>query len=447
MRKSRAYYQYMLDLADNKVSYYSSDDVSQIVYDLLDEGEVDEAMAACRKGQKQHPDEAVLQLIEAKVLLHQRDYANAQRVLECNPERETPFGYSIQFGINIGHGHAASALEQLQQQLRAYRILPLEYVEIIDENFDHLPYDLTAQHLLQTYQMLKEERPSDDQSAEVYGRIGGMLMDCHAHADAITVLETAIDHDAYDIYSWQDLTRCQFELQRFDDCLYSSEMGLAIDPLNPLFNFVLGVIKAQDGHAREAIDHLELARQYVEGKLKHEAIEQERSEVERQTCITYEILGRCYMQTDDPDKAIACFTTLVGHAPHMAESHFLLATALTDKGQKDEAFTQIEEALRIEPTNEVYLSFKLTLLTDKHSFEDAISVLDLLIELQPDSRRYLLAKAELSLNLRRYEDADQAYRKLLRMKPKDPTSITLMKAYFESIGDVEALRKINNRRR
>ena len=29
----------MLDLADDKVSYYSTDDISQIIYDLLDDGE------------------------------------------------------------------------------------------------------------------------------------------------------------------------------------------------------------------------------------------------------------------------------------------------------------------------------------------------------------------------------------------------------------------------
>ena len=44
-KKSRAYYQYMLDLADNKVSYFSTDEISQVIYDLLDEGDADEAIS------------------------------------------------------------------------------------------------------------------------------------------------------------------------------------------------------------------------------------------------------------------------------------------------------------------------------------------------------------------------------------------------------------------
>ena len=53
----------MLDLADDKVSYYSTDDISQIIYDLLDDGDAEEAMAACQKGLDQHPEDEFLELI------------------------------------------------------------------------------------------------------------------------------------------------------------------------------------------------------------------------------------------------------------------------------------------------------------------------------------------------------------------------------------------------
>ena len=58
----------MLDLADDKVSYYSTDDISQIIYDLLDDGDAEEAMAACQKGLDQHPEDEFLELIEAAIL-------------------------------------------------------------------------------------------------------------------------------------------------------------------------------------------------------------------------------------------------------------------------------------------------------------------------------------------------------------------------------------------
>ena len=82
-------------------------------------------------------------------------------------------------------------------------------------------------------------------------------------------------------------------------------------------------------------------------------------------------------------------------------------------------------------------------ITPQGAKNEALQVLDELIELDPKSKTYLLAKAELSLSLKRYDEADRAYRTLLKLKPKDSTSRELMRAYFEAIGDNEALKKLN----
>ena len=71
----------MLDLADDKVSYYSTDDISQIIYDLLDDGDAEEAMAACQKGLDLHPEDEFLELIEAKILLHMNRFDEAEKLV------------------------------------------------------------------------------------------------------------------------------------------------------------------------------------------------------------------------------------------------------------------------------------------------------------------------------------------------------------------------------
>ena len=443
-KKSRAYYQYMLDLTDNKVSYYSSDDISQIIYDLLDDGEAEEAMAACQRGLDQHPEDDYLELVEAKILLHMKRYDEAKKLLKSNPDEQSPFGLGIRFGIDVMTGDQKEAFETLFNHLQKEHLTGLEFVEIIDELFDRLPHHITAEYLSKAAEIVYD-RPTkaEEQDAEALGRMGALLMDCNCHRDAIPVLEHALDMDAYDVYSWQDLSRSLFELRMFDECRNSCEMGIAIDPKNPLFNFALGYILFQKGENAEAVEHLEIARQYAEGKLQHEAPHVDQQEAEEQTSITYDLLASAYMALDEFDKARECYEMLVQRIPKYADAYYQLSSLAIDKGNSPEAIDYILKAIQIEPDNTTYLSFYVTLLTELHRFDEALQVLDKLIELEPKSKTYLLAKAELSLNLRHYEEADKAYRLLLKLKPKDSTSRELMRAYFEAIGDNEALKKLN----
>lgn len=443
MKKSRSYYQYMLDLADNKVSYYSTDEIAQIVFDLLDEGEATEAMSACQKGLDQHPGDEYLELIEAKILVRLERFAEADRLIRNNHEEESPFGIGIRFGIDVATSNKEQAFETLYNQLRADKILALEFVEIIDELFDHLPRHLVAEYMNKASHFVVERKQKpDEKDAEALGRMGALLMDCHCHREAIPVLEKALDFDAYDVYSWQDLSRCQFELQLYDDCRQSCEMGLAVDPENPLFNFALGYIQCQNNEFAEAIEHLEISRRYAEGKLQHENLNIDHVEAEQQTNFTYEMLGICYNAINDTQKARECYEILVNRIPSFADGYLRLATLALEIGDLNSAMGNINEALRLDPLNKSYLAFRVTLLTSLHRFEEALKELDKLIELEANPKTYLLAKAELCISLKRFDEADQAYRELLKLRPTETALCQLMRAYFESIGDEEALKQI-----
>lgn len=433
----------MLDLIDKKVSYYSTDDISQIVYDLLDDGDAAEAMSACQKGLDQHPGDEYLELIEAKVLIHLKRFQEAEHLLKGNPDEQSPFGIGIRFGIDAATGDKHQAFATLLQHLKDDHLLALEFVEIVDEMFDHLPHHLTAEFMKQAadYVSGRKAKP-DEQDAEALGRMGALLMDCHCHREAIPVLEKALDFDAYDVYSWQDLSRCQFELQMYDACRQSCEMGLAVDPENPLFNFILGYIQSQNNEQAEAIEHLEIARRYAEGKLQHEVINLERQEAEQQTNFTYEMLGNCYTALGQTQKARECYEVLVNRIPSFADGYMRLASLVLEQGNLNDALGYVDDAINIEPENRSYRAFRTTVLTSLHRFDDAIAELNHLITLDPTSKTYLLAKAELCLSLKRFSDADSAYRALLELNPKDKTTRELMRAYFESIGDDEALRRV-----
>lgn len=441
--KSRAYYQYMIDLIDRKPSYYSADDVGQIAYDLLDEGNAAEALNACKLGLLQHPDDDYIQLIEAKVLLHMHRFDEAEKIWQSQKDSEIdPFKISIRFGLDAMQHDQEEAFGYLLRQLKEGHLLLMEFIDIIDELFDVLPHTMTARYLKEAMTWMEQNSKKEEKLPEAIARIGAFLMDCGCSKDAIPVLEKSLDLDAYDVYSWQDLARCQFDNKFYDDCANSCEMGLAIDPKNPLFNFALGYIRYTEENFEEAAEHLEIVRQFAEGHIEHEELHLERQEAEQQTAITYDLLGACYVSLNRLEEAMVCYQTLVNRLPSCDEGYFHMATIALDLGDIRGALQHTENAIAINPKNTTYLSLRVTLLTDLRRFEDALKGLDDLVKLQPKSKAFLLAQAELSLNLHHYEKADKAYRKLLKMKPSDFASKELMRAYFESIGDNDALKEI-----
>lgn len=442
-RKSRAYYQYMLDVADQKVGYYSTDDISLIVYDLLDEGDEEEALAVCQKGLDQHPGDEFVLIIKAKVLARMHRFDESERLLLGNPDEHSPFGISIRFVIDLHRYGSQHALTLLLDDLDKQHLLPIEAVDIIDEYLEDIDNTDVCLPLQQIAGKLQNpQTDNESQTSELLGRIGALLMDSSNHREAIAVLERALDIDAYDIYSWQDLARCQLDQHLFDQCEQSCEMGLAIDPTNPLFNFALGFILSEKKQYDEAIPHFELARQYTEGKLRHENVNLDKQESEQRRNLTYELLGSAYQAVGQLDQAIECFEQLTRNLPHFSPGHHHLALLLSDKGDPRGAVHQLTLALEDDPDNTSYRALRATILAEQGEYDQALADLDRLIEHNPRSQSYLLAKAELSFSLKRFNEADMAYRSLLKLHPKDETSRSLLRAYFEAIGDDEALKKL-----
>lgn len=433
----------MLDKADGKIGWYSTEDIEQIVYDLIEEGDVDEAMRACQIGLDQHPDDECLVLVEAKVLIHQHRIDEAERLIGKKESNADPFEVSVRFGIMAGKGNVKEAFSYLFGHLSSGVITRFEYVSIIEELFDALPHTQIAENLVKVAQLpdTSNKDPKDD--LEALARIGGMLMDCNCHEEAIPILENALDQDAYDVFTWQDLARCQYTLKQMDKCAYSCEMGLAIDPNNPLLSYLLGFIRFDNKDFQGCIEPLTNVCSFAEGKLKHEDVGLDREQAELQFNLSLEMLSTAYSEIGDTDKSIACLQQLIDRMPKTDTNYVKLATLYMSIGDSPSALTQIEHAIALDPKQVEYKALRVAMLTDMHRFDEAMTGLDELIRLEPRSKAFLLAKAELAMSLKKFDEADKTYRRLLKLKPKDYASKEMMRIYFESIGDEEALKMID----
>lgn len=436
-KKSEAYYRYKAEQARGVFPYFETDDIEQIVYDLLDDNSPLEALDVLDQGLKQHPDNESLTKLKVLILIHFQRLEEARELFAKYEGDGTDSTETLTFAFDVVTGKSRSALRRMLTKLRHKQIASVDYINLIDEMWTEIPDDVKIQYLSSAIDLISD-------SSEALARIGAMMMDLKHHEMAIPSLEKALDIDAYDIYTWQDLTRCAFELQDYDKCEESCDFGIAIDPNNPLFHFVRGfILLSQKFDFKAALESLIICKKVFEGELKHEDIAIPANEREAQISMTYDMLAQCYNNLDDIDNSIACYEKLVKRMPDHHEAMFELTRQYLDKGDFPKGLEMVNKAIKLNPRNTAYLSLKASILASMHCFEEAMETLDRLIKIKPGSKNFVLAKAELALGTHNYDVADKEFRKLLSMKPKEQTTKTLLKEYFLSIGDTDALKEID----
>lgn len=267
-------------------------------------------------------------------------------------------------------------------------------------------------------------------------------MDLHQFQQATIALEHAIDIDAYNIYSWQDLARCYFTMGEDEKCADACEYGLAIDPKNPALSFTRAYVMFNRQEFEKAIPLLDISRQYAEGKLKSDIFVGTEPEVREQANLTYMMLGQCYRNLEQTDKAIECFEILCERNPKDVEAIINLSTLYLERGDVSKALEVIDGAYALHPKEAPILALKVTMLTTLHRFEEAKEMLDKLIALKPRTYSYRLAKAHLCISIGHDEEGDKTFRELLSLNPKDKHVRQMLIDYFTTIGDKEALSKL-----
>lgn len=434
-KKTPAYYRYLQDAASQKLSYYESEEVEDAAYDLVDDGKLDEAYTLVKHGLKLHPGDENLELLMIWLLMHTQRVNEAEVLFEKYKNQDTDVVLRLKFEFEVYNGHPHQALSHFLPLLHSGKIHPADWTQTINEVFDLLNAEVLSPYLLMAMDMMPD-------NAEAWGQLGGLLMDLHQLQQATIALEHAIDIDAYNIYSWQDLSRCYFFLGEDEKCADACDYGLAIDPKNPILSFTRAYIHCNKSEYKEAIPLLEISRQYAEGKLKTDFFAGNEQEMREQANTTYQMLANCYRNNNQTDKAIECFEILFERNPKDIEAIVNLSTLYLERGDTPKAEKVLTDALLLHPKDNSLLALKVTILTTMHKFDEALEVLDRLIALKPRTYSYRLAKAHLCISIGKDEEGDKTFRELLALNPKDKQVRQMLIDYFSTIGDKEALEKL-----
>ena len=437
-KKSDAYYRYRSEQARGFFPYFEVEEIEDIMFDLLDDYLYSEALEVVNMGLKQHKDDEELVKLKILILIHMNCIEEAQSLFSPYKDDGTESTETLNFAFEVAAGRELSAIRRMATRLHKGEMSSLDYVNLIDEMWEEI--SSYGKH-----RAIEAAEKYIHDNTEALARVAAMCMDLNMQKRALPLLEKALDIDAYDIYLWQDLARCAFELRMIDKCEEACEFGIAIDPYNPLLHFVRGFIMASEKeNFEEALESLEVCRKYFEGELQHDEINIPIRELQAQFSMTYDLLALCYSKLDEIDKAIENYEKLLVRVPDNHEIKFAYTQALLLKGDYPKALEIINEAIKVQKRNTAYLALKASRLASMHSFDEALETLDRLIKIKPKSKSFVLAKAELALGIKKYDVADKAFRKLLTMKPKEETMRRLMKDYFLSIGDNEAIQEIDS---
>ena len=145
-KKSDAFYRYKAEQSRNVFPYFESDEIEQIVYDLLDDFNMFEAIDVINQGLKQHPNNEDLVKLKVLLLIHTLHVDEAKGLFEPYINDGTESTETLKFAFDVVDGKDLSAIRRLAARLHRKEISSIDFVNnimrcgrkyLLSENFEH----------------------------------------------------------------------------------------------------------------------------------------------------------------------------------------------------------------------------------------------------------------------------------------------------------------------
>lgn len=435
-KKSDSYNRYKAEYAKGKFPYFDTEEIEEIVNQLLNERNFSEAYHVIDEGLKLHPNNPqLLKLSDVTTILEKMEAVfQAPNVTSFYDEKIDKI--AIHFASEVSQGRYRSALRNLISLARKNELPLLQFCLIVDMHWNEIPTRALARYLIMALSIKSDK-------AIAYSRLGFMFRDLEYDEYAIIAFEKSLDIDAYNINTWQELALTTFDSSNYEKSMDACDYGLAVDPQNPLLHFLRGIMLADENQYEPALESLEICRNYFESKsdnTSHNMLD----DIGFHVSLFYNYIGKCCLMLDKVDKAIEAYGHVLDLVPNDSEALHQLTQCYLDKGDLPNALQTIDKVLKTKRRSIKDLTLKASILSTMGRYDEAFSTIDIMIRNNPKNCNSIMAKAQLALGMGKTDIADESFRKLLSLKPKDEKIKTLMRDYFESINDTDAFREIDN---
>ncbi len=394
---------------------------------------LNEAESVLRQAQYRYPDDLLVNLSLADVLIQQKP-SKAREVIRFASaavalRKESPGGYLLLAAALSVEGRPDEAVPVLR---KAIELAPkhatahhnLGYVLYRKGDHDEaiaayrraiaLKPDYASAHN-NLGDALKDKGRLDDalvayrkavalapENAFFHNDLGSALRRKGAHDEAIAAHRKSIALKPDHALAHSCLGDVLKDKDRLDEALVAYRKAVELGPENAFYHNDLGLALSTKGQYDEALRHL------------HRAIE-----LSPRSAVHHNTLGYVLNRKGDHDEAIAAYRRAIALKPDYASAHNNLGDAFRDKGRLDEALVAYRKAVALSLENAVYHNDLGWALTKKGRYAEALRHLHRAIELGPKnaSYRHNLAYA---LDLKgSLDDALAAYRKAIELGPKN----------------------------
>lgn len=336
-------------LKTNKVFFFDSEEIEEIVLYYLDTGKTNLAKRALKLGLEQHPKSTGLRLVQVEILVYENNFDTAEQILNelynVEPTNEEIY---IQKAILLSKkGEHQKAVEFLEIALKytddyadVYSLIGMEYLfmdnlEAAKENF---------------IKCLEEDK--DDYSA-LYNVIYCFDF-LEQRKEAVEFLNSFINENPYSEVAWHQLGIEYYELEEYELAIRAFDFAIVIDEL------FLGA-------------YIEKAKSLERLKKYKEAIEcyNHTLEIDDPTPYAYLRIGQCFEELGNIDKAIKYYRKATIEDPTLEKGWLAIIDLHIRKENFKKALVYIDKALDIDNENEFYWIYYANVHHRFRNFEEA----------------------------------------------------------------------------
>lgn len=366
----------------------------------LGQGDIWTADTYIAKAAELHPDDAEVQIVEARMLGASGDIDGAlaliQRVIEAQPYKRDAWSLK---------GDFLSAQEKLPEALAAFEVAIELSPENMDDRFKRGLLNLHLQRpeeVVPDIEFLLEAAPKHPLSNYLQGSL-----DFHSgnYADSITALTLAEPAaEQYPLILFYLAGAYLVEGSEVQALKYAERL-VSINP-----NFAPGRVLLASIYVKNS--DAEAAQRTLRPVLDADPTDGP----------ALKLMAKALMLGGETDQALKILRTLQQMAPDSAVAHFELGAGLLFDGQGDAANQQFEAALALDPTMEQAAILRMHQLSDTEGSDGAIAAAQDYARSNPDSVQAHTILGEKYLANKQVDEAIVAFNKALSLAPGDPAA-------------------------
>jgi tetratricopeptide (TPR) repeat protein len=432
MNHTKAFRKYVEQLRTGCFTHFSENDYVEIVAIYLDDYNTAQAQSVLNRALKQYPGSVMLRRLQVTAMIDRGELKGAELLLdEYFRDDKSMTTEENRFLLAMKQCRYADACEIYIQTLADGRTNAQHACARLDEVSEAIPHDIYVKAMQRMGALFPDNLCLQQE-------VGANLLRVEATKEALPFLNPALDLDSYDAVTWENLSRCQYDLKLDEECIKSCNLGLSIDEDNAFMRYFRGGLLYDRKQFADAITDLKIAYDTFTGKVKDKRDRRPFDETEKLEVLddTLNMLAWAHEQLGQMQECVFYWREMCELHPKDPQKYHDLTLRLMDLGDVPEALRANSYSIQYAPNNERYLMLRVSLLIScKRSPKEIGKAVVDVIKVNPDSTQAWATLAELSRLSGDAEKTYQCYCVLRDLRPKEGSIVRSMAAYFESIGE------------